>query len=263
MLAVFVIAFIWFIWIAPLKHIYSRTWNREHSKLRYWEEAQKSVHRIGITHDVGIEIGYWGGKDWVVWIMQHIKPGQVIDGCEASHLGESLAAMTNQQLEPKAEVWLAWWTTNQNKSQLEWIKAGFADKGIFLQQPLTTNNIFALLKLSRLDTNSPVIANTPRHLRSSLRYNAFRWLRDSNFDARYLDLKTIPDEDRNQITLALIQYAEWFGEHYFDPGKLPVSDYRDYETEPMFMGRQIRWTLYLVLAVLTLSGLWLVRYKPN
>jgi len=79
-------------------------------------------------------------------------------------------------------------------------------------------------------------------------------LRDSGFDARNLDLKTIPDEDRNQITIALIHYAEWFGEHWNDPGKLPINDYHDYETEPIFMGRQVRWTLYLVLLVLTLGG---------
>jgi len=107
------LAFVWFIWLTPLKHIYSGAWNRDHSKLRYWEEAQKTVRRVGVTHDVGIEMGRWGGKDWVAWIMNHIKPGQVIEGCEASHLGEALADMTNQQLEPKAEIWLSWWKTNQ------------------------------------------------------------------------------------------------------------------------------------------------------
>ena len=262
MLTAFTLAFIWFIWIAPLKHIYSRTWNREHSTMRYWEEAQKSVHRVGVTHDVGIEMGRWGNKDWVVWIMQHIKPGQVIDGCEASHLGESLADMTNQQLEPKAEIWLAWWKTNQNKSQLEWIQDGFASKGILLQQPLTTNNILALLKLSHLATNAPVFTNTLPHFRQSLRFNAFRWLRDSGFRPLDLDLKNIPDEDKNQITLQLIDYVEWYGEHYLDPGKLPITEDREYFSEPMLLEARFRWTLYFALAALIISGVWLSRYQP-
>ena len=190
LLAAGLLSFAWFYWLAPVKHLYSHVWIHKHSTTRWWEEAQKTVDRIGVSHDVGIEIGRWGGKEWVVWIMKHIKPGQDIDSCQASHLASALADMTNQQLGYTADPWLAWWNTNQYKSQVEWIREGFAQKGVTLQHPLTTNNILTLLKLSRLATNSPLVTNTPRHLQSSLRFNAFRWLRDSGFsgfgDARTL-----------------------------------------------------------------------------
>jgi hypothetical protein len=261
LLASVALAFFWFIWLLPLKHIYSRAWDREYSTVRFWEEAQKTVYRIGITHDVGIEMGRWGGKEWVVWIMKHIKPGEEIVGCEASHLAGALADMTNQQLGYQADPWLAWWRTNQNKTQLEWIRDGFASKGIILQQPLTTNNILALLKLSHLATNSPVFTNTPPNLRTSLRFNAFRWLRDSGFRSIEFDLKNIPEEDRNQITLALIDYAEWSGIHRDDPGKLPINEYSlGYpSSDACFLTPRFRWPLYLTIIAMALGGWYLLR----
>jgi hypothetical protein len=178
------LAFLWFFWLTPFKHLYSGDWSRDHSNYGRWIEDQKSIHRIGVTHDVGIEMGYWGGKEWTIWIMRHIKPGQDIGSCEASHLGQALARMTNQQLGLRSDPWLAWWTTNQNKSQLDWIRDGFTRNGIELQQPMTTNNVIALLKLVIPDTNSAAYTNVPSYARTALRYNALRWLRDSGFKPR-------------------------------------------------------------------------------
>ena len=257
------LAYFWFVWITPFKHIYSGAWNRDHSNYGRWIEDQKSIHRIGVTHDAGIEMGYWGGKEWTSWIMKHIKPGQEILDCDASHLAGALADMTNQQLGYQADPWLAWWTTNQNKSQLEWIRAGFASKGIVLQQPLTTNNILALLKLSQLSTNSPVVTSTLLYLRSSLRFNAFRWLRDSGIWPKEFDLKNIPEEDRSQITSALIDYSEWFGTHWNDPGKLPINgNTLDYNMpDAIFESPPYRWTLYSIIVVLALGGCFLLRFS--
>ena len=261
------LAFFWFVWLTPLKHIYSGTWNREHSSFRRWEEAQKSVYRVGVTHDVGIELGHRGGKEWTIWIMKHIKPGQDITTCEASHLGNSLADMTNQQLGYQADPWLAWWNTNQNKTQLEWIRDGFASKGVVLQPGLTTNNILALLKLSHPSTNSDVFTNTPSRLRSSIRFNAFRWLRDSGFRSTEFDLKNIPDGDRSQVTSALIDYAEWFGAHRNDPGKLQIAGNNIGDgrwPDAVFETRAYRWTFYSIIAVLALGGCLLFRFnRPN
>jgi len=261
------LAFFWFVWLTPFKkHIYSGAWNRDHSNYARWIEDQKSIHRTGVTHDVGIEMGYWGGKEWTIWIMKHIKPGQDITSCEASHLGNSLARMTNEQLGDQADPWLAWWKTNQNKTQLEWIRDGFANKGVVLQPGLTTNNILALLKLSNLSTNSAVFTNTPASLRSSIRFNAFRWLRDSGFMSTEFDLKNIPEGDRFQITSALINYAEWFGAHRNDLGKLQIEGNSigdDRWPDAVFETLPYRWTLYSIIVVLALGGCFLLRLSHS
>jgi hypothetical protein len=260
------LAFLWFFWLTPLKHIYSETWNRGHSTYDRWVEVQKSIHRIGVTHDAGIEMGYWGGKEWTIWIIEHIKPGQDLSGCDASHLAGALARMTNQQLGDQADIWLAWWKTNQDKTQLEWIRDGFAEKGVVIQQPLTTNNILALLKLANLATNSAVYTNMPSGLRSSLRFNAYRWLRDSDFKARYFDINTIPEEDKGQIIHDLIDYSEWYGIHWNDPGKLQITGNNigdDRWPDAVFETRPYRWTLYSIMAILALGGCYLLLFKHH
>lgn len=250
------LAFFWFFWLTPFKHLYSGEWSRNHSNYGHWIEAQKSIRRIGVTHDTGIEMGYWGGKEWTIWIMAHIKPGQDIVSCDASHLGDALADMTNQQLGYQSDPWLAWWKTNQNKSQPEWIREGFASKGVVLQQPLTTNNILALLKLANLATNSPVYTNMLSGLRSSLRYNAFRWLRDSGFKPGDLDINSVAAEEKNQVVQSLINYAEWRGIHRDDPGKLSIdgNDQQDHWPNAVFLGRPFRWTLYSIIVAAMFGG---------
>ena len=263
-----VLAFLWFFWLIPVKHLCSGDWEHKHSNYARWIEDQKSIHRIGVTHDTGIDLGYFGGKEWTIWIMGHIKPGKDITSCEASHLGNALAKMTNQQLGDQSDPWLAWWKTNQNKTQLEWIRDGFASKGVVLQQPLTTNNILVLLKLANLTTNSVVYTNMPGSLRPSLRFNAFRWLRDSGFRTRDLDINTIATEDKDQIIRSLINYAEWFGIHGDDPGKLPIREknvYDDWWPDAVFETRPYRWTLYFIIATAALGGWFLLRLnrRPN
>jgi hypothetical protein len=254
------LAFLWFFWLTPLKNFYSGNWKRDHSAYGRWIEAQTSIQRIGVTHDTGSALGGFGGKEWTIWIMGHIKPGQDITSCEASHLGNALADMTNQQLGLRSDPWLAWWKTNQNKTQLEWIQDGFASKGVVLQQPLTTNNILALLKLANLTINPPSYTNMSSVFQSSLRYNAYRWLRDSGFKAKDLDINSITVEDKDQIIQDLIDYAEWYGIHRDDPGKLRINRNAspDGWTDARFEAPSFRWTLYSIIFALALGGWFLL-----
>ena len=263
-----VLAFLWFYWLAPARHRSSTSWIKTHSQQAWWEESQKSAHRIGVTHDVGIEIGYWGDKAWAVWIINHIKPGQDIASCEASHLGQALSDITNHQLKPEAEIWLAWWKTNQNKTQVEWIREGFAEQGVKLEDPLTTNNIIELLKLANLPTNSVAYTN---HWGKSLLENAFRWLRDSGVSYRSVleiwnyNINNIPEEDRNRITVALLFYAEWYGENWDGPGKLPLKNNSEWfiphEYETTF--ENFKLAVYCTIPLLALVGVWLLRRQPH
>ena len=278
LLAACALTFLWFFWLTPFKHLYSGDWSRNHSNYGHWIEAQKSIRRIGVTHDTGIEMGYWGGKEWTVWIMAHIKPGQDIGSCEASHLEDALADMTNQQLGSRSDTWLAWWTTNQNKSQLDWIRDGFARNGIELQHPITTNNIIALLKLVVPDTNSAAYTNIPFYARTALRFNALRWLRDSGFKPKEFydrgfddfgtgefDLKSVPAEDRDKAARGLMAYAFWLGKHQYDPGKLPIdgNDQQDHWPNAMFLCRPFRWTLYSIIVAAMCGGWFLLRLSSQ
>lgn len=269
------LAFVWFYWLAPVKRINSQAWWEQHSKQAYWKEEQKSIFRIGVTHDVGVALGLYGDKKWAAWIINHIKPGQPIFGCANNHLAEALADITNHQLEPEAETWLAWWKTNQNKTQVEWIREGFAIKGIVLQEPLTTNNLIDLLKLSHVSTNSPIYSNSPSYFLPCLRKNAFRWLRDSGFSPWQLfniwdcDANNMPEADRKQITRALMDYAYWYGEHWNDPSKL-VFPQRENKLksvldphEPDFLTPKFRWTICFLIMAFGLAGIGMMRRQPR
>jgi hypothetical protein len=260
------IAFLWFYWLAPLRHLGSAEWLAVHSAKGRFAEDQKRIQRFGADHDSSIDVGYFGDKTWTKWVIREINSFKLAEDQMGScgewpyHLFDALPDLTNQGMATAAD-WLEWWQKNKDKTQLEWIRDGFASKGIILQQPLTTNNILALLKLSYLATNSPVFSNTPPNLRSSLRFNAFRWLRDSGFRSIEFDLKNIPEEDRNQITLALIKYAEWSGIHRDDPGKLPINEYSLEHPLPdaCFLTPRFRWPLYLTIIAMALGGWYLLR----
>jgi hypothetical protein len=99
-------------------------------------------------------------------------------------------------------------------------------------------------------------------LRSSLRYNAFRWLRDSGFRAKNLDINTVTTEDKDQIIRSLIDYAEWYGIHRDDPGKLSINGNDSHDgrwPDATFETPPFRWTLYSIIIVLALGGWFLLR----
>lgn len=258
-----IFSFGWLYWLAPLDRIESSDWIANHSQKAWWEESQKVAKRIGVTHSVGIEIGLYGDKSWAAWIINRIKPGDDIDSCSAGHIGHALADISNQQLPAETEIWLAWWQTNQNKTQIEWIREGFAQRGVVLENPLTTNNIIALLKLANPATNSPIHTNGAA---KSVRMNAFRWLRDSGvnyqsvFEIWNRDVNNIPSEDRKQIVEALLSYAVWYQDNYFAPGKLPLKENMSgrspSEYEPFT--RTIRWVLVIIIPLIAILGLFLI-----
>ena len=66
--------------------------------------------------------------------------------------------------------------TNKSKSQTEWIREGFKQHGVAVDfRPTTeqTDQLLELLSRSETDEDNAVPAY--------VRYNAFRWLRDSGF----------------------------------------------------------------------------------
>lgn len=195
--------------------------------------------------------------------MEKIKPGQNIGGCGNYHLDSALAAMTNQRFGTNGQTWLAWWSTNRNKTQLDWIRDGFAQEGIQLQQPLTTNNIVALLKLIT-STSKPATTNVIVRSRDGLRYNAQRWLRDAGFRPQEFDLASVSPEEKDPVVRGLVSYALWLGEYRNDYNKLPIGrgqsdDIWDGMALPPIERPLFQWTSSFFLISMAACGVLLLR----
>lgn len=250
------LAFTWYFWLAPWRKSYSVIWNSEHTARAQWIQYQKQLNRTGLNHDVSIAIGYYGDKRWMEWIVRTLKPVQKSYGCESGqmHLPDAPFKITNQRI-TKDTDWGTWWSTNKQKTQVEWVRDGFLQQGITLEQPLTTNNIVALLKL---------VATSKQNY---LRYNAQRWLRDANVTVMptAFDLTQVAPEDREEVTKGLVSYALWLGEHRDDPGKLAISGKDSdegwrMEVEALLDRPPYNWLLKSCLLIMASVGVLLLRY---
>jgi hypothetical protein len=262
------ISFFWFYWLAPIRHLHDSDWVKNHSMRQIWIEEQKQIHRTGVDHDSSISIGRFGDKAWAEWVIHRLNSSKqeemVSCGNWPYHLDSAICDMTNQEM-TNTIAWLDWWEKNKNKTQADWVREGFVQNGIILQQPLTTNNIITLLKLAYPSTNFTATTNKlSGELSSALRYNALRWLRDSGFRPNALFLKDAPDQNKDDLARALIRYAQWYGENYFYPGKLPIQNQRESD---IYFGNptspSIVRMVYLLIFLLALSGFWLLRNKSS
>ena len=227
------ISFAWAYYFVPMRHIRDQDWLATHSEYEIWSEYQKSIDRIGLTHDDGFAVGHWGDEAWVATIMEEMEPGDNL-GCGAGHIDSALAKMTNQTDNANAEAWLAWWEENLGGTQLEWVRDGFADAGIELGDELTLDEAHALLRLLATEADD----------RGALRYNAFRWLRDHDFrPLTYTIEELVPDGDETVFRGLLVYYELGF----YHPGLgslVPVPPRID---SAEFYGWWMqRWTPYAV-----------------
>jgi hypothetical protein len=120
--------------------------------------------------------------------------------------------MTNQD-ERDAAAWLAWWEHNKSKSQEDWIRDGFQKHGVELQTPLTPSNMLALLKMAGCtdpalgdeeESQAPPKESQVPHY---VRYNAFRWLRDSDFDPYSFRVEDLPAKGGKEVLQGLLRLA--------------------------------------------------------
>lgn len=173
-------AYWWFYRMAPLRRVLDPAWCASHSKRAYWEEIQNAIHRSGWFHDCGFIVGAYGDKTWMEWLVARLKPGSTLNGCfgaPPAHADQALRAICNQDAGTSADAWIAWWKTNQAKSQEEWVAEGFRQRGVEITLPPASEQIPRLLALLA-PGNAGRTDATPWHLK----HNAFRCLRDSNFD---------------------------------------------------------------------------------
>ncbi len=137
--------------------------------------------------------------------MNHIQPDDDIASCRAGHKSSALRMMTNQDAGDSAAGWLAWWEHNELKSEEDWIRDGFRKHGVEVQTPLTQSNIVALLKMTEHTDEEKCGAP------SYVQYNAFRWLRDSDFDPHSFDVEALHSEDGSELLQGLIRFAKRSG----------------------------------------------------
>ena len=210
----------WYYQLGPMRRFYDPSWSRQHSEMAYWEEYQKCIDRSGWDHNGFWYVGSFGDKHWVQWIMDHIRPGDNICSCSAGHKSAGLRLLTNQDAGDTAEAWLVWWKQNKSKSQEDWIQEGFQKLGVDFQKPLTQANVVALLRLAAYPKEE---GDTTHYY---VQYNAFRWLRDSDFDPKKFAVKDLPAKNADQVLQGLLRFARLSGEFpkYFRLGVLNLGE---------------------------------------
>ena len=193
--------YFWFYYLEPLRRISNPAWVRRHSDAEFWKEYQTRVQRSGWDHNGFGIIGQFGDKQAVESLMDHIRPGDDILSCASGHKAHGLRFLTNQAAGDSAEAWLAWWEQNKSKPQEDWICEGFRKHGLEIQTPLTQENVTSLLKLAaRIDEEK---GGAPDYVQ----YNAFRWLRDSDFEPDKFTVKDIPTKDADRVLQGLLRFS--------------------------------------------------------
>ena len=192
----------WFYRLAPSRRTLDPKWHATHSQREYWSEVQKGIHRGEWSHNDGFTVGMYGDKSCAEWIMTHITPGESMD-CFGSpcHSATAMQYITNQDAGEDADSWLAWWKTNKSKSQLEWMADGFRKRGFNVDVPPKVEQVPILLAIL-----GDVHTNVLTAISKEMKYNAFRCLRDSGFDAVAFALsnRTMSAE----VQLGLLDYAK-------------------------------------------------------
>lgn len=244
-----VLAFLWHYWLVPWRRSNSIAWQIEHTPRGQWLEIQKRIQRFGLDHDSSIAIGRYGDERWMEWTVRTLKTDSPETTCGEGqfHLADAPLYITNQRVTKLCD-WAVWWATNKTKSQVEWIRDGFRERGLELQPQLTASNTVALLNLI-------AAKQTP----SYLSYNAMRWLRFFEFKPASFDLTTVPPDERVTVMKGLVEFALWLGEHKDDPGKLSRADDWIADGEPLAEKPPYSWGLNIALAMMIGSGLLLIR----
>lgn len=176
----------WFYKLAPSRRTSSPEWRSSHSQREYWREVQKGIHRGMWGHDDGFLVGWYGDKSWAEWTMAHVTRGENMS-CMGSpcHSASAMRCITNQDVGDDADAWLDWWAKNKSKSQDEWIADGFRQRGFEIDVPPSPDQMPALLELlgnSNTNESGEIISYRSGEIIEHTKYNAFRCLRDSDFD---------------------------------------------------------------------------------
>lgn len=190
----------WFHLVGPTRRMLDPFWVDMHSRKAYWLEAQKQWQRIRIAPPgFAAVFGFCGDKQWFKRLVDCGMDDRPSGGCNCGHVG--LAWMANRI---PTNTWPQWWEQNRTKSQEEWIRDGFSAYGLTIHLPPNASDVEPLLGL--LGNNS---TNDADQVPSWVKYNAFRWLRDSEFDPVCFAISNITASTSHAVKGGLQTYAKW------------------------------------------------------
>lgn len=200
-------AAVWFFWLVPSRARGNAEWHEKFSKLYWWTAIQHSIRRYGWRHDDSFVVGHYGDKEWAVWIMDRALAGENIAlCCDTGHKDEAMKIITCHtpaDADRSSAGWNAWWQTHKDMSQVEWIQSGLLEQGVSVKLPAAGRDVEALLGLLARPGSDPS-GPLPNHVR----YNAFRCLRDSGFEAMPYALSMVNAQTSKQIKTGLEIYAK-------------------------------------------------------
>ncbi len=203
-LAGLISGYFWFYRLVPIRHLADPHWLSMHSEKARWDEEQKNYRRTNDSPDTffcGDRIGRYGDKTWVSWLIGNIEKGDGFRVCGCT-MGV-LADMTNQDFHDPAD-WLDWYKQHKEESQEQWIQQGFDKYGVVVHLPPVDEDEEALLTLLG---NNEKDEDGVRKIPSAIRYNAFRWLRDSGFDLDNYIASNRDWHSSEQLALGVCRYA--------------------------------------------------------
>ena len=144
-----VTAVFWFCYFKPATKRFDPLRPLQFTAKAYWKDLQKGIRRFGWAHDDFVTVGRYGDKAWAQWIMKKVQDGEPISDCGL--IGHKDAAMQYITCQDPAgnddhgdrfwteKQWLAWWRTNEAKSQVEWVQDGLGKYGVRVHLPPCTN----------------------------------------------------------------------------------------------------------------------------
>ena len=205
------VAYWWSYKLAPMRRLADPEWRAAHSARAHWQEEQKKYNRLSASPDLcfaGDMIGYYGDKEWCLWLVDKMHGGGNfrVCGCTAT----ALMMMANRD----EQSWKEWADAHHDETQEEWIREGFAQRGVIVHlppQPADTVPLLEVLGHSTWNTlwGGPQGTNAPEAFPNYLQYNAFRWLRDSGFDQTTFAAANAPALSSDAVRIGLMQYTKW------------------------------------------------------
>lgn len=210
----------WLYKLSPMRRLTDPVWCAQHSEAARWAEEQKDYRRMGRAPDLcflGDRIGFYGNKEWFLWLVEQARHPDRFRVCGCTEY--ALALMANRHI----GSWAVWAEGNRGHSQEEWIREGFLAQGVMVHLPPQPDDTLPLLKLlGRKSWNflwaGPQGTNMPEAVPSYVHYNAYRWLRDSGFDARKFALSNAVLVATAEVAGGLVNYSQWLAAYPGEAG---------------------------------------------
>ncbi len=174
--------------LLPLVKRQDPSLDRRLSLTGFWEDKQRALDLgLLIYHDASF-IGYLGDRAWtekvIQWVINEKEP-LLGHGVNPVH---SLPYLTNHKFPREVDpalAWAEWWKGHHSQTQEQWIQEGFKLHGFDISLPPNQKDWPKLLSLlgataGPFDFDPTMLIEM--HYPEYLRYNAYRWLRDSGFE---------------------------------------------------------------------------------